>query len=165
MPTSTYDLIASNTISVATTTVTFSSIPGTYRDLVFTIDGKATVAGIYAYVRANGSSGTYNYTYGGGYGSSMAAGSPGDNKIQVPGNGSYWSTDFPTSVFGNVMDYASTDKHKVFLIRSGATTSLGATEMMSARFPSTSAITSISFTMNAGNFAIGSNFQLYGIVA
>lgn len=166
MPTATYDFISSNTLTTATSAVTFSSIPGTYRDLVFTVAGKSSVAGVYAYITTSGSTGTYNYAFLTGRGSgTVATANTGDNKIQIPGDGSYWSTNFSTSVIGHVMDYSTTDKHKTFLIRSGGTTSLGAVEMMVARYPSTSAITSITFTMNTANFTIGTNFQLYGIVS
>lgn len=161
-----YDLIASNVLGSATSAVTFSSIPQTYRDLVFTISGQATTGLIYAYITTSNNTGTYNYVYATGRGSnSTATGAPGDNKIQVPGDSSYWGNTLFTSVVGNVMDYSTSDKHKTFLIRSGATTSSGAVEMMAARYPSTSAITSLTFTMNAGNWATNTAFYLYGIVS
>jgi hypothetical protein len=63
------------------------------------------------------------------------------------------------------MDYSATNKHKTVLVRADNANSI--TMAHAARWANTSAITSIVLTSfeGAGNFAIGSTFSLYGVIA
>jgi hypothetical protein len=61
-----------------------------------------------------------------------------------------------------IFDYSVKDKYKSALFRgSGGSTEVLAT---SARWASTSSITSIKVFVDANNFSIGSTFSLYGLV-
>jgi hypothetical protein len=166
MPTQTYDLISTTSIGTAASTVTISSIPSTYRDLVFVVDGLTTGVGPYNVgITTNLNTGNYFYVYVNGNGSTTASSGPGDNRIQVPGRGSYWSNGYRTYVVGNIFDYTQSNKHKPFIIRTGTGTQV--TELLAAREPSTGTISSISFAIGgaASTFAVGSVFTIYGIVA
>jgi hypothetical protein len=158
-----YIPLANVTLGASAATVTFSSIPATYRDLVLVVDGSGTDALTYAHFRVNNNSTDYSYVFANGNGVTANSQGPTDDKIQVPGRDSYWTNTYRTQVVVNLMDYAQTDRHKHFLVRSGAASS--ATEMQAGRWANTAAITSIRFTMNVGSFAIGSTFALYGIIA
>lgn len=164
MPTPTYDLLASTELSTATSTVTFSSlntVAADYRHLVVHIDAKASASSYYAYMRFNSSSITQHYTYMNGNASSKAAGYTGDDKFQLGGNGSYWRSSENSSVIIEIPDFAITTKYKTALVRFN--NPYLAVELMACRWPSTSAITSVSFTMNVSTFASGGKFYLYGI--
>ena len=161
MPTPTYDLIASNVLTSSASSVTFSSIPATYRDLIFVFNGTTTFNGTGSlYLNFNGDSGdNYKFVYMEGDGSS-ANPDAGSNNNLVAGN-----TNNTTNSLAiiQIMDYAVTDKHKTNLIRnnnSALNTRAGA-----VRWANTAAISSIVASTNATNFASGSSFYLYGIVS
>lgn len=166
MPTSTYDLLASNVLSSSASSVTFSSlntVAAGYRDLVLVIVGAATSPDTYAFMRFNSDSGTYAYVYANGNGTNTAASGPGDNKIQLGGRASYFTGNLETLIQIQLFDFAQTDKHKSQLIRFNNASR--AVEMMGSRWGSTSAITSINLIMNVGSWLAGSSFYLYGIVS
>lgn len=166
MPTPTYDLIASNVLASPATTVTFSSlntVAAAYRDLVVVTVGASTDSFVYAYMRFNSDAGTYSYVYANGDGSAQASAGPGDNKIQLGGKASYYTTALQAVARIEIFDFAQTDKHKNQIIRFDSAGQ--ATEMMASRWATTSAITSINLIMNVGSWATGSTFYLYGIVS
>ena len=153
------------TLASATSSVTFSSIPATYRDLILVINGSLASNGFYD-IRANSDSGS-NYTnvYAQGQqdnqtfsGTDTATGYGVWSKNSYTANIRFMST-------GQFMDYSATDKHKTALFRSGGP-QLGNIVMgMSAgRYASTSAITTLA-VLASQNFNIGSTFSLYGVIA
>jgi hypothetical protein len=61
-----------------------------------------------------------------------------------------------------IMDYSATDKHKTTLVRSN--NAADATEAMTGRYASTTAVTSIEIGLDGSlSFASGSTFSLYGV--
>ena len=168
MPTPTYTPLATVTLGTTASSVTFSSIPATYRDLIlvasFTQSSGSTTAG----VRFNSDTGT-NYSYVSMVGSGAGATSSNATSqalIFVP----FVSSTASTPVFSitQVMDYSATDKHKTVLNRDSATRSSDssfATTAQANRWANTSAITNLQIFMQAGNFNSGSTFNLYGVIA
>lgn len=159
MPTKTYKALANITLSSAAASVTFGSIPSTYRDLVLVINGTATSTGEqYFYLYFNNDTGAnYSRVEMGGNGSSAASFSA-SNLIPITlrqGIGNH---------ICQVMDYSATDKHKTVLYRNNQSDSLviaGA-----GRWASTSVITSLKIqTYSSYNLASGTTFALYGIVS
>jgi hypothetical protein len=151
-----YVSLATTTLSSATSSVTFGSIPATFKDLVLVIDA-TTLSGIRGgIIQVNGSSSGYSFVYANGDGSSATSAS---------GTASAFSqTAFLTTRSTNIMhfmDYAATDKHKTALVRFGQAGL--STQMAAERWASTSAITSISVAITVTSFAAGSTFSLYGI--
>jgi len=167
----TYTLIASNTLSSSAASVTFSSIPNTYTDLVV----RCSVRSDYASTGDNitltfnsNSSSIYSNTIVFGNGSSgvsqrNSAGNPGYVAYVVDGDVSTAST------FGSVEIYlpsytSSTNKpFSSFGAReNNATAAVVAAN--AGLFASTSAISSIQIGLQFGpNFVSGSSFFLYGI--
>jgi hypothetical protein len=165
MPTPTYDLLASNVLSSNASSVTFSSIPATYRDLVLVVTAKITVGTGGASMRFNADSGSnYNMVTMEGTGSATQSGSgSGYNALYVNLNNGELYTG-PTVSIIQIMDYSATNKHKSTLHRANglSSTSVGAT---AGRWASTSAINSIEYRGSGATFATGSSFYLYGIVS
>lgn len=160
MATPTYTLIDSTVLGTASSSVTFSSIPATYRDLVLVCDVASAAGGGFGYVQFNGDTGgNYNYVRMLGDGSSTysASGASGSANAQI---GYVRSTAKGVRIV-QIMDYSATDKHKSMLVRSNEQ-DVGA---WANRWASTSAITSVSVYVSGQSFAAGSTFYLYGIEA
>jgi len=147
------------TLSSSQATVTFSSIPGTYRDLRLVISGPGTAGGsVTQLIRFNGDSGNASTVRMYGDGSTAASGT---DTLMLIGN-IYASVLFSTTV--DIMDYSATDKHKNVLARN----SMGAaiTIADASRWASTAAITSVTVLPNSGNsYAAGCTFALFGVVS
>ena len=160
MPTPTYTPLATVTLGTAAASVTFSSIPATYRDLRIVIAG-TTSGGVNTGLRFNGDTGN-NYTgllmYG--TGSSAASGTYGAGSFAY--FGALWTTVGNTTV--DIMDSSATDKHKTLISR--YSTSANEVGAMAARWASTSAITSVTvLTASAATYSTGTTFSLYGVIA
>jgi len=166
----TYDPIATYTVSSAQTTVTFSSIPATFTDIVAIASYKSTsaITSEDSFVRINSDSGTnYSTTRIFGNGSS-AFSSRTSNRTFID---TYIddTADFNILRF-QFMNYSNTTTYKTVLTRQDYTPQ--STSATVSLWRSTAAINSISFTApdnngggSADQFAIGSTFTLYGIKA
>lgn len=163
MPTPTYTALANITLGTAASSVTFGSIPATYRDLICVVSVKQTSASSYTLFRVNGDTGS-NYTEVQMYGDGSTTFSD-DYSRGFIGLLTQFFESTTNSTQGNItfMDYSATDKHKSILFRSDLPSS--ATNAVAARWANTAAITSINFSVFTGNFAVGSTFNLYGISA
>lgn len=153
--------------------VTFSSIPSTYKALQVRFTGRlATQTGGSFYntnMQINGDTGA-NYTWHGirGVGSSVLGyGSTGATFFDI--EETMPDSTITANVFsGAIVDfdeYASTTKNKTVRALHGTDANgSGRIWLSSTLWSNTSAITSITFYTNAsGNFAAGTQFALYGI--
>jgi hypothetical protein len=161
MPTPTYTPLANLTLGSTASSVTFGSIPATYRDLIVVWNGTVTASG--AQLRFNGDS-TSNYSYVSMQGSASGAQS-------FSGTISFALTTMTGYVSGNrgqviaqIMDYSATDKHKTVLARHDGNNAAETTATAS-RWANTAAITSVVVVNTGGNFNSGSTFSLYGVIA
>jgi hypothetical protein len=167
MPSPTYIPMATVTLTSSASSVTFSNIPATYRDLILIVNGSPSDNSYPAIVsRLNADTGA-NYSRvrmagdGSGTGSSSATGQTSLDLASNFGAGSSSSGRFILSA--QLMDYSATDKHKTVLTRSG--TSLDGVEAIAGRWANTGAVTSWVITITSGAFATGTTFGLYGIGA
>jgi hypothetical protein len=154
---STYEPIATQTLGSATSTITFSSIPSTYTDLVLVIDGTMATAGGNQ-IRVNGDTAT-NYSTTVLYGDGSAAYSFGVNNNNNAA--SLYMNTAQSNALIHFMNYSNTTTYKTILSRSNSN------EFVSARvalWRSTAAINSITI-LSANNYNTGSTFTLYGIKA
>lgn len=159
---STYTPIATQTLSGATSAVTFSSIPSTYTDIVFVLNGVQSSSSVLDLtIRFNGDTGTnYSNTDLAGDGSSASS---GRNSNHTGGKLVYFgSTSWVSMLRGNVQNYANTTTYKTVLTRADTPSAFTVADVVLWR--STAAINSISFQMTSGNIAAGT-FTLYGIQA
>ena len=152
--TPTYDLMASNVLTSSASSITFSSIPATYRDLVLVM-ATDTIVGSQMRIN-NDSSSIYNRVlmFARTTGASSLAAS---DRAQID----FDLTDTATRslVIFNFLDYAQTNKQKSILIRTNA----DLISAMAGRVATTAAITSIEIF--GTTYAAGSSFYLYGISA
>jgi len=166
MTTPTYTPLANITLGSTAATVTFSSIPATYRDLVIVMNViSSTTAQVGPRIRFNSDSGSnYNHVRMLGTGSAAQSGSQSAATIGlITGSVTYTSARRFTAL-ANIMDYAQTNKHKTWLTR-GDDPGQEGTEANAGRWASTAAITSIQLSQSANSFGIGSAFALYGIIS
>lgn len=161
---STFTPISTQTLGSAAASVTFSSIPSTYTDLVLVVVSKWTGSGNSSYgMRFNADGGTnYSRTYilGSGGGGSSARASNQTSTF----NGQVNATEWSSSVF-HIMNYSNSTTFKNVLSRTDQTGNY--VTAMVALWRSTNAITSIDlgYFDASGNWASGSTFNLYGIKA
>jgi hypothetical protein len=162
----TYVEITNQTLTSAASSVTFSSIPSTYTDLILIIQAKSA-SGNNAYVRfGDGAIDTgSNYSYTGLAGNGSSAYSDrytNQTRIQL----SYFATitnDFNYISATHIQNYANTVTNKTILIRhSQAADGAGATAGL---WRSTAAINTININRSNVDFEPGSTFALYGITA
>ena len=163
---STYSTIATYTVPSNTSSYTFTSIPGTYTDLVLIAFSKTTITGDNLFLEFNGdSAGNYSTTYLYGNGSSASSGRSSNNSGGLI-VGTADSAQFIT-IITNIMNYSNTTTYKSALSRTNDTAGLyPAVGARAGLWRSTSAISSIKiFVPNGGNLATNSTFTLYGITA
>ena len=163
MPT-TYEPIATTTLSTTSASVTLSSIPSTYTDLRVVVYVKSTGTSDYGFRGyINGDTGSnYSETNMQGYGASAVS-----SRLSSQPMGSYSFTyGFSNEGAFYTFDFFSYagSTFKTFLV-SGSTNQEGdgAVEHSVQLWRSTSAITSLNFYPASNEFAAGSTFTLYGI--
>jgi hypothetical protein len=164
----TYTPIASITLGANTSSVTFSSIPQTYTDLVLVIQPVAGASNYNSQFRFNGDSGSnYGATILAGNGSS-AASYRGSNITAgyLDSEGYPSTTAGATTQIMHVMNYANTTTYKTTLNRSGRASS--GTDLGVTTWRSTAAITSITLGSDLGagrtTYVSGCILNLYGIL-
>ena len=173
---STYTLISSQVLASSAASVTFSSIPATYTDLVLKMMVRDTQAGVmpgyykvqlnsdtsalYSNITLSGS--TYNTPNSQTY----------TNSSNTTGKFSYFgsqSSGATASTFASAelyfSNYTSTAKKPYSSIISGENNSAANAwnEIIASLYAGTSAISAITLSPNAGNFTSDSSFYLYGI--
>lgn len=159
--TATYALIASAT-PTGTTTVTFSSIPGTYTDLVLVLN-TLSASGGNTHMRFNGdSSSLYSETRMFGNGTSATSSRDQNTSLHYIAEANANSTT-PSTGIVHIMDYANTTTFKSSVGRGGnPSNQLNAKAYL---YRSTNAITSIVVTQDTANYTAGTTIKLYGIQA
>ena len=155
----TYVAIAEQTLGSAAATVTFSSISGSYTDLVIVISGSVTTGGPNIYLQYNGDTAT-NYSQTILYGDGSSAGSFRNSTTnkQVIGDA---NTTIGTTI-ANVMNYSNSTTYKTNLARNSMSAYV---EAWVGLWRSTSAINSVLIGVTSSTFIAGSTFTLYGIAA
>jgi len=154
-----YIALATTTLGSAASSVTFSSIPATYKDLIVVADILTADNDRDLYLRANSDSGnSYPYVLIQGQSSGAQSGAATRTGLLV----GYKNTGNSKANFvATVMDYSATDKHKTSLSRYNE----GGFYVFAAasRWPSNSALTSLTVLASLGNIASGTTLSLYGV--
>lgn len=159
----TYESIATQTLGSATSTVTFSSIPSTYTDLVAVFQGgSSTDANIRMQVNGDTTS-NYSWTQLGGNGSSAGSFRNSSDTSWLMNRYAYLSNNLNANFLFNFMNYSNTTTNKTVINRSNS--AANGTDTTVGLWRSTAAITSITFSLSGGNYITGSTFSLYGIKA
>jgi len=159
---STYTPIATQTLGSAAASVTFSSIPQGYTDLILVINAGCSGASEQdCLIRVNGDTGSnYSATYLYGTGSSAAS---GRNSNQTESTAGYPIR--PTLISTLILqfqNYSNTTTYKNWLGRANSANSMVYSHISLWR--NTNAINTILlYPSNSVNFLAGSTFSLYGI--
>jgi len=157
---STYTPIATTTLGSDTANVTFSSISGSYTDLILILNaGVNTTSSLN--IQVNGDTAN-NYSWTRIYGNGTTATSD-----RTSSQGNWDMINFPNSLDNNAilhfMNYSNTTTHKTVLNRWNSTSFVVSAVGL---WRSTSAITSIKlFNTSTSNLKSGSTFTLYGIAS
>jgi hypothetical protein len=162
--TSAYESISTIVLSTSPGSVTFSSIPSTYKHLQIRAFARTTSNTLITF-QVNGDSGN-NYSIHNmqGNGSSVVGGATASYNF-----GGFSQLPSASNVFSagviDILDYTDTSKFTTFRTLSGwDDNSAGRIESRSSQWRSTSTITSIVLTTDAGTpFQPNSHFALYGI--
>lgn len=159
----TYEAIFTDTLASAQASVTFSSIPSTYTDLVLVIQGFNTTNGAAAKMQFNGDTGSnYSTTWIEGAGSAASSGrASSDTSIFIYYNGGAFTNGISTAIV-SVNNYSNSVTNKTSMSRFGNITQTGAYVGL---WRNTNAITSLVVNAITQNFQTGSTFSLYGIKA
>lgn len=172
MPSSSRYLISSQTLGSSAASVTFSSIPSTYTDLVVRYSVRCDVAGSVASIifKINGSSSTsdYSFTILSGNGatassSQVATGVLGYFQMTqgMPGATATSNTFASNELY--VPNYAGSAKKTInHTTAQENNTTTAYIKSYAQLYNATTAITSLSFE-NADLFSAGSSFYLYGL--
>lgn len=160
----TYEPISTQTLASAVATVTFSSIPATYTDLILVCVATRSAApdGGYFSIRYNSDTATnYSSTLLYGDGTSAVSTRVTSETSGRVGNASL-SNNQPTII--HIMNYANTTTYKTSISRSNVSNSYALSYCTLWR-KTPEAINSLSLLNDTGNFNTGSVFTLYGIKA
>lgn len=164
MATNTYVALQTTTLGTAASSYTFTSIPAGYTDLVLVANVVGTSAGGDVWIRVGtGSVATTNYSRTALTGNGTAASSSrtsNDNRIYLD---DVVGISTGSSMFTvHLMNYSNTTTYKTTLgRRADAAAETNATVGL---WRATTAIDTVS-VMCSSNFAVGSTFTLYGILA
>jgi hypothetical protein len=162
---SAYTALANTTLSSTASQVLFSSINGSYRDLVIVVNSAISSGTANLFIQFN-SDGGNNYSFVTMYGTGNAtwASQAVTTAVMYAGYGTTdLSTEFKSNHQINILDYSATDKHKPVLFRTNH--SDYQTHAAAGRWASTSAITSVVIKPTSSTFAAGSSFSLFGVSA
>lgn len=169
----TYTLISSNVLTGSAASVTFSSIPSTYTDLVIQCSVRTNKTTNNDSLLVNINSTTAGYSETDLYGTGSAAQSANGTNLLAFGN-LYWgyiNSDFSTSnTFSSIEmyfpSYTASQNKPISAISVQEANQTAAYIISSAQlWSNTSAITSLTFAPQASGktFNSGSSFYLYGI--
>ena len=166
----TYQAIATQTLGSSTATVTFSSIPATYTDLVAILSVRGATAansGGALFTVNNDTSSLYSNTRL--YATNTAVASIRESAQSQTRLGEIVWNSATSGIFSvctiHFMNYSNTTTFKTFLTRNSSVTTDTLIDQFVELYRSTSAINRIDFNCGGSNFATGSTFTLYGIKA
>jgi len=165
-------LIASQVLGSSASSVTFSAIPGTYKDLIIRISARtdrAATSDSIAMTINSDSSAIYSFTRLRGDGTSALSNrNTGNTSVSIEstdGNTATSNTFDSTEIY--IPNYLSTVNKPISSLIMREDNSTAATTYNSVQahlYRNTSAITSLSFAPSNGpNFLTGSSFYLYGL--
>ena len=165
---STYSTIATTTLGSNQASYTFSSISGSYTDLVLVCQVQQVTDGEDLAIQVNSDTGSnYSRTYICGDGSTAHSGrSTSATSILLDHHATPpTSSSFSVNVI-NFENYSNTTTNKTIIARSNSLSTYGGSVGVVGLWRSTSAITSITvFCTNSSNMKTGSTFTLYGIAS
>jgi hypothetical protein len=164
-----YTKIATVNVGTATASISFTSIPGTFTDLFIITNEKSTTNTDTLNTLAINTASDYHSVYAGN-----RLGVGGGGAATNPTNGTYgYQGALSTNTFANnqiyITNYANSLNKVMWNMSTGVTNDMSVAtnvwvSLHEITATTTAAITSITLAMGSGNFAVGSNFNLYGVL-
>lgn len=157
--------LANVTLGANASTITFSSISQSYRDLFFVFNLKSTTSTDYVNYKVNGLTTLYGFNMLDGSNTTINANTTYNTSLsQIDQN--YPSIASATFNSGTMYmaDYSATDRRKNVFIKNANQNGFQLV-LNGSRTPATAAITSIVFALGSYQFAAGSSIALYGVSA
>lgn len=164
----TYEPIASQTLSVAAATITFSSIPSTYTDLRLVFNGNYSAASRYLTLTFNADSGSnYSNVNMGGDSTGMFSYNRTSATVLYTNGITGVDISIPQLVTTDIFSYANSAYKTTLSVVANDKNGSGSVDANVGLWRSTSAITSITlqYTSGGGTINVGSIATLYGIKA
>jgi hypothetical protein len=160
--TATYEKIATNTLGSTAASTTFSSISGSYTDLVIIVNANSTTASSIQ-MQFNGDTGSnYSRTVLGGTGSIIQSFRQTNTAFINLSNDSILSSE-KTNQIVHIQNYSNATTYKTSLSKSNSATY--GVDAVVGLWRNTSAITSVTLLVTGNTFTAGSVFTIYGIKA
>jgi hypothetical protein len=159
----TYEIISTQTLGSAAASVTLSSIPQTYTDLVLVAQMQNTGSAQRIELQFNADTGS-NYSVTRIYGNGTTASTDRFSSVSHI-DVAFVSTSGFCIANHSIMNYSNTTTYKSLVGRWDSEGNSGYATALVGLWRSTAAITSMVLTPNGVNFATGSKFTLYGIKA
>ena len=165
LSTNSYESIATVNVSSNTSTISFSSIPSTFKHLQLRFVSKTSAASGSVVMQFNGDTGTNysaHYLLGSGSAASASAFTSRANMFIGSTNA---TANVVTASIVDVLEYANTNINKTIRCLEGFDSNGGGEIILfSGNWRNTSAVTSITIFESAGaSFTANSQFALYGI--
>lgn len=159
---STYEKISTTTLGSAASTITFSSIPATYTDIVLIFNGLRTSSGdLDLQLRFNSDTGS-------NYSDSELRSWANNIGASRNSNATFIRLGVLTADRGilntHIMNYSNTTTYKTVISRQDSVNTAYGMNMKACLWRSTSAINSITLGASAGNFETGATATIYGIL-
>ena len=155
--------------SGGTSTITFSSIPSTYKHLQIRALARSSYSSgtdiLYGNLNSDTTAANYakHILYGFGSSSPGSYGSPNDSGYDGMASDSLGSSIFGAYVI-DILDYANTNKYKTVRNLNGFDANgSGRIYLQSNLWKNTAAVSSLTFTNLLGNYVQYSSFALYGV--
>ena len=166
---STYSPIATQTLSSAAASITFSSIPQGYTDLILVVNSASASVDAFTYLQFNGDTATnYSHTQLYGNGTSALSSRASNTSTMLNVDVNMETTTIMYNAIYQIMNYSNSTTFKTTLVRQNNTGSdyPGALAGVGL-WRNTSPVTTVTIQATRGgtayNFVSGSTFSLYGI--
>ena len=160
----TYEPIATTTLGSAASSITFSSISSAYTDLRISFVPAGGSGANSVIVQFNGDTAS-NYSRTAIYGDGTTATSARNTAQTRISYAAAMQATYPEFFTLDIFSYAGSTYKTCLGTQSSDANGSGYTASIVGLWRSTSAITSVVFTNNGGNFATGTTATLYGIKA
>ena len=158
----TYEPLATTTLGSAAATVSFTSISGSFTDLILITNSATGVNDIDMYIQVNSDTASnYSWTRVLGTGSSALSSRGSSSNLGYRVGNMSGSNVGQNNAIIHFQNYSNTTTYKTILSRSNNASLL--VEAYVGLWRSTSAITSMDIKTQSGTFSTGSTFTLYGI--
>jgi hypothetical protein len=157
--------LANVTLGANASTITFSSISQSYRDLLFVFNMQSTTASDSIAYRVNGLTSLYAFGIFDGNNATVNATTTFNTSFALLDQNyiSINTSPYQTATL-YMADYSATDRRKNSFIKSNNQRGFQLANNAS-RSPATAAVTSIVFSLGNWQFAAGSSIALYGVTA